>query len=118
MFRLLLAFTITITTCHLCMSATPSLRRDGWSFDRSDLIIYPNTDIAKKRAEGSLNGIGGTADYDFLVTSSGWYELWIKGAIADWPRDLFLDGDPVLWLTTSQPEDASAGWLKEVNLYL
>lgn len=103
----------------LGLAAQPVIHRDAWSFDRSDLILYKFSEPEKKRAEGSMSGIGGWVDYDITVAESGWHELWIKGAGAGAARDVYLDGQVVFWLTTSEPEDtAPGGWLKEGNLYL
>jgi hypothetical protein len=112
-------FALLSLASALGLTAAPLLHRDAWSFDRSDLIVYKFSDVDKKRAEGSLSGIGGWVEYDVEVAAAGWHELWIKGANAGSARDVYLDGKVLLWLTTSEPEDAApGGWLKECNVYL
>ena len=48
---------------------------------------------AQIRQGGYLRGFG-VADYTFSVPQAGWYELWVQAA--DWPTDLYLDGEYLL----------------------
>jgi len=69
------------------------IRRKAWSFDRSQLDWYPKSKPDEQKAKGSLQGVAGWAEYDFKVSTSGWYELFESGVDPSWPRDIYLDGE-------------------------
>lgn len=102
------------------------IRRAAWSFDRSDIQWYNPAKIEEKKKAGVLNEMSGWAEYDVEIPSGGWYELWEKGGVSGWSRDIFLDGKKLLSLVISENEDLEVKlrqgeqerWYKECNLWL
>ena len=102
-------------------SAAPFvLKREGWSFDRSQLVWQPNVDQEQLRREGVLKSVGGWTEYDFEVPADGWHELWIRGITSGWTRTLYIDGKVELWHAVSTPQDDDPAFkgFKEANFWL
>ncbi|HEY3329827.1 MAG TPA: hypothetical protein VGK19_07395 [Capsulimonadaceae bacterium] len=93
------------------------LQRDGWSFDRHDILWYDGKEPAKK--SGNIEKMAGWAEYDFVVPSQGWYELIFKGSVPGWDRDVYLDGVRIFH-NISYPDDilGKDGSFKQANLAL
>lgn len=97
------------------------IEREGWSFDRSDLVWPHWSDPVKQRKEGKLNNPAGWVEYDITVEKTGWFTLWQKGVPTEWTRDVFVDGKIYRRLHTSTREDGrphDKQWAKECNVFL
>lgn len=101
------------------------LHRAGWSHDRSLLQWYGPTEAETQKPKGTLNRVAGWTEYDFELPQAGWYELWETGNVPGWTRDVYLDGQPLFWLTVSAKDDVAEKtkaqpvvYFKEANLYL
>ncbi|HEU5078458.1 MAG TPA: hypothetical protein VFT72_04560 [Opitutaceae bacterium] len=102
-------------------SHSGTIHVEGWSFVRSELDWYPGSHPEEQRKAGTLDQVGGWTEYAVTIPKAGWYELWLKGVAAEGARDFWLDGKPLLWLTTSDgerdAEPGKTGWFKEANFY-
>jgi len=93
------------------------LQRDGWSWDRHDIIWYAGHEPEKK--SGAIDKLAGWAEYDFSVPATGWYELILKGTVSGWDRDVYLDGTRIFHDVNSPDDDIDkAGAFKQGNLAL
>ncbi len=98
-----------------------TIERDGWNYDRSSALEFNSDDIdpAKEKAAHRSIAATGWIEFDLEIPNSGWYELWLKGAPADWSRDIYIDGKMIFRQSIAMPEDAGAsGYQKECNLYI
>lgn len=96
------------------------IRRQAWSFDRSQLDWCSWAKPDEEKAKGTLNAVAGWAEYDFEVPADGWYELKVW-CVAGWTRDLFIDGELLFYQMVSVKEDNLPGrnaGTKEANLWL
>ncbi|MGE9294696.1 MAG: hypothetical protein ACQKBV_00195, partial [Puniceicoccales bacterium] len=75
----------------------------GWDYDRGE-FRDSEEDIAAHRQENKRMPLSGWAEYDIEVAESGWYELWFGGAPPSWNRDVFIDGEVVSRLSSSDSE--------------
>ena len=108
----------------LAANRAETIRRTAWSFDRSEISWYDSNKAEEKKKQGIINEMFGWAEYDVVIPSDSWYELWEAGGVAGWSRDLFVDGKAMLSLAISEKEDVAnrpgeqEGWYKECNLWL
>ncbi|MGE9290916.1 MAG: sialate O-acetylesterase [Puniceicoccales bacterium] len=103
--------------------STDSIVRDGWTYDRFDFHRSP-AELEALRLKNRGLETAGWAEYDFEVEQSGWYELWLGRCPAEWPRDVFIDGETISRLGISYGSDKlesaprNGVQFKEVNVYL
>jgi hypothetical protein len=110
---------ITTLAGPVAGDAAVTLKRAGWSFDRSNLRHYDAGKVEEKRKKGVLNALAGWVEYDFVVPEAGWYELVLRGMPSGWGRDVFVDGKRLLRQSTAGKEDRIGKDLyKEANLHL
>ncbi|MFA6291853.1 MAG: hypothetical protein WC637_08745, partial [Victivallales bacterium] len=97
-------FVFCFPTCVSLFSAeNPAgvIARLGWSFDRSQLDWYPDAKPDEQKAKGILQHVAGWAEYDFEIPADGWYELLESGVDPSWPRDIFIDGKMLFYMSHS-----------------
>jgi sugar lactone lactonase YvrE len=103
-----------------------TIRREGWSFDRSELNWYDSdpAKIAEQKAKGTFWSVAGWTEFDFEVPAPGWYELCQTGVPDGWFRNVYLDGD-LLFRYSATPaggadmvKDGKDVFIKEANLWL
>jgi hypothetical protein len=89
------------------------IRREGWSYDRSELNWYPDAKPDEQKAKGSLNSVAGWTEFDFEVPATGWYELMQTGIDPTWPRNVYLDGELLFRYSHTPVPAARADTVKE-----
>jgi len=122
-------FTLAIILLLLCGAVADAgepnkgvIRREGWSFDRSQIGWYKHLDKAKieeKKKKGIINEMAGWTEYDVMVPSEGWFELILTGTVPGWNRDVYVDGKRIITLGVAGKEDMlDRHSFKELNLHL
>jgi len=116
----IIAFMLVISNVASAQQADFVLKREGWSFDRSQLNWYGDAQPEKLKAAGELKSVAGWTEYDFDIPEDGWYGLWERGWNPEWTRTISLDGEKIFWHAVSAPEDVdkASNSFKEANLWL
>ncbi|MGE9290917.1 MAG: hypothetical protein ACQKBT_08005 [Puniceicoccales bacterium] len=93
---------------------------EGWNYNNSYLSWPHWGDPEKMEAEGKLNQASGWVEYEIEIPEDGWYELWLEGMPSEWTRNVIIDGETLLWHSTSTKADFidKANGFKEANFWL
>ncbi|WPJ96750.1 hypothetical protein SH580_03400 [Coraliomargarita algicola] len=122
--RLLLQTAACITLFLFCgqLPAAESfeIKREGWSYSNSHLQWPSWSKPEELKAEGKLNQASGWAEYDIEIPEDAWYEMWFNGMPIEWPRNVIIDGETVLWHSVSTKADVvdKVIGFKEANFWL